>query len=130
MKAIITVLGTDRPGIIAEVSAKLYEHNINILDISQTILQNYFTMVMLVDLTGMKASYKEMTDVLNRTAETTGVNFVGGYSALVQKGATKADLRLINSIPEALAETTRVCSSVNIGSTRAGINMDAVKLMG
>ena len=68
MKAIITVLGTDRPGIIAEVSAKLYEHNINILDISQTILQNYFTMVMLVDLTGMKASYKEMTDVLNRTA--------------------------------------------------------------
>ena len=56
MKAIITVLGTDRPGIIAEVSAKLYEHNINILDISQTILQNYFTMVMLVDMTGMKAS--------------------------------------------------------------------------
>ena len=73
MKAIITVLGTDRPGIIAEVSAKLYEHNINILDISQTILQNYFTMVMLVDLTGMKASYKEMTDVLNRTAEAIGV---------------------------------------------------------
>ena len=72
----------------------------------------------------------DIARALDRAAETTGVNFVGGYSALVQKGATKADLRLINSIPEALAETTRVCSSVNIGSTRAGINMDAVKLMG
>ena len=72
----------------------------------------------------------DVARALDRAAETTGVNFVGGYSALVQKGATKADLRLINSIPEALAETTRVCSSVNIGSTRAGINMDAVKLMG
>ena len=73
MKAIITVLGTDRPGIIAEVSAKLYEHNINILDISQTILQNYFTMVMLVDLNGMSASYKDMTDTLNQLAEAVGV---------------------------------------------------------
>ena len=73
MRAIITVLGSDRPGIIAKVSAKLYEHNINILDISQTILQNYFTMVMLVDLNGMSASYKDMTDTLNQLAEAVGV---------------------------------------------------------
>ena len=67
---------------------------------------------------------------LDRAAETTGVNFIGGYSALVQKGATKNDLRLIRSIPEALSRTKLVCSSVNVGTTRAGINMDAVRLMG
>ena len=73
MKAIVTVIGKDQVGITAAVCSLLAQHNINILDISQTILQNYFTMVMLVDLTGMKASYKEMTDVLNRTAEAIGV---------------------------------------------------------
>ena len=67
---------------------------------------------------------------LDRAAETTGVNFIGGYSALVQKGATKNDLKLIRSIPEALSRTKLVCSSVNVGTTRAGINMDAVRLMG
>lgn len=67
---------------------------------------------------------------LDRAADTTGVNFIGGYSALVQKGATEADLRLIRSIPEALARTEKVCSSVNVASTKAGINMDAVRLMG
>ena len=73
MRAIVTVLGKDRVGITANVCALLAKYDINILDISQTILQEYFTMVMLVDLTGMKASYKEMTDVLNRTAEAIGV---------------------------------------------------------
>ena len=67
---------------------------------------------------------------LDRAARTCGVNFIGGYSALVQKGMTKADEKLIRSIPEALARTELVCSSVNVGSTRAGINMDAVALMG
>ena len=67
---------------------------------------------------------------LDRAAQTTGVNFLGGYSALVQKGMTAADEKLIRSIPEALARTELVCSSVNVGSTRAGINMDAVALMG
>ena len=73
MKAIITVLGADRPGIIAEISAKLFEHNINILDINQTILQGFFTMVMLVDLSGMAVSYKEMNDILSGLAERAGV---------------------------------------------------------
>ncbi|HIZ80421.1 MAG TPA: PFL family protein [Candidatus Lachnoclostridium stercorigallinarum] len=67
---------------------------------------------------------------LDRAAKEVGVNFLGGYSALVSKGMTKADENLIRSIPEALACTERVCSSVNVGSTKTGINMDAVRLMG
>ncbi len=67
---------------------------------------------------------------LDRAADTLGVNFIGGYSALVQKGFSAGDYALIESIPEALATTNHVCSSVNIGSTKAGINMDAVKMMG
>ena len=67
---------------------------------------------------------------LDAAAKATGVDFIGGYSALVHKGMTEADRRLIESIPEALSETDFLCSSVNVGSTRAGINMDAVRLMG
>ena len=67
---------------------------------------------------------------LDRVAKDIGVNFIGGYSALVQKGFSAGDLELIKSIPRALDETDYVCSSINIGSTKAGINMDAVKLMG
>ena len=67
---------------------------------------------------------------LERAAGTLGINFIGGYSALVQKGFAAGDKALIESIPEALAVTEHVCSSVNIGSTKAGINMDAVALMG
>ena len=67
---------------------------------------------------------------LDRAAKHVGVNFIGGYSALVEKGATAADLRLIESIPEALAITDIVCASVNVASSRAGINMDAVALLG
>ena len=67
---------------------------------------------------------------LDRAAKEVGVNFIGGYSALVSKGMTTAERNLILSIPQALAETDRVCSSVNVGSTKTGIDMDAVKLMG
>ena len=67
---------------------------------------------------------------LDAAAKTTGVNFIGGYSALVNKGMTHADELLIRSIPRALAETENVCSSINLGATRTGINMDGVKLMG
>lgn len=67
---------------------------------------------------------------LDKIASEVGVNFIGGYSALVSKGMTKADENLIKSIPMALACTERVCSSVNVGSTKTGINMDAVKMMG
>ena len=71
-----------------------------------------------------------LAKTLDKAAKEVGVNFTGGYSALVSKGMTKADELLIRSIPQALAETERVCSSVNLGSTKTGINMDAVKLMG
>ena len=67
---------------------------------------------------------------LDRAAKEVGVNFIGGYSALVSKGMTRADRNLIESIPQALAQTERVCSSVNVGSTKTGLNMDAVNLMG
>lgn len=71
-----------------------------------------------------------LAHTLDEAAKAVGVNLIGGYSALVSKGMTKADELLIRSIPQALAETERVCSSVNLGSTKTGINMDAVRLMG
>ena len=72
----------------------------------------------------------KIAKTLDAAAKTTGVNFIGGYSALVHKSYTKGDKMLIESIPEALAQTERVCSSVNVATTRAGINMDAVRQMG
>ena len=75
-------------------------------------------------------SYVPYAKALDRAAKEIGVNFLGGFSALVQKGMTEADRVLIASIPEALSETELVCSSVSVGSTRAGINMDAVREMG
>ena len=75
-------------------------------------------------------SYVPFAETLDRAAKEVGVNFIGGFSALVQKGCTVGDRKLIESIPEALARTDRVCASVNVGSTKAGINMNAVKLMG
>ncbi len=74
--------------------------------------------------------YVPLAKTLDKAAKAVGVNFIGGFSALAHKGFTKSDLRLINSIPRALTETELVCSSVNVASTRAGINMDAVALMG
>jgi uncharacterized protein len=75
-------------------------------------------------------SYVPVAEALERAAIELGINFIGGFSALVEKRATEGDTLLINSIPEALARTERVCSSVNIGTTKVGINMDAVRLMG
>ena len=74
--------------------------------------------------------YVTIARTLDRAAEKVGVNFIGGYSALVSKGMTPSEENLIRSIPQALAETERICSSVNVGSTKTGINMDAVRLCG
>lgn len=74
--------------------------------------------------------FVSVAKTLDRAAKAVGVNFIGGYSALVSKGMTEGDRNLICSIPKALAGTERVCSSVNVGSTKTGIDMDAVKLMG
>ena len=77
-----------------------------------------------------KEDFVSIAKTLDRAAKTVGVNFIGGYSALVSKGMTAADRLLIESIPMALSSTELVCSSVNLGSTRTGINMDGVRLMG
>lgn len=74
--------------------------------------------------------YVTIARTLDRAAKEVGVNFIGGFSALVSKGMTRSDENLIRAIPEALASTERVCSSVNVGSTKCGIDMDAVRLMG
>lgn len=75
-------------------------------------------------------NYVKFAETMDRAAEEVGVDFIGGFSAMVHKGYTLGDRRLINSLPEALAGTKRVCSSVNVATTRAGINMDAVAEMG
>lgn len=79
---------------------------------------------------GLQGDPVDLAKALDRAAKEVGVNFIGGYSALVEKGGTTAEKRLIRSIPQALTETDVVCSSVNIGSSRAGINMNAVAEMG
>lgn len=77
-----------------------------------------------------ESDYVKFAQTLDKAAEDLGIDFIGGFSALVQKGYTKGDKILIKSIPKALASTNKVCASVNVGSTRCGINMDAVKEMG
>ncbi|MBQ7692296.1 MAG: PFL family protein [Oscillospiraceae bacterium] len=88
------------------------------------------TPISLVAASCRAEDYVPIARTLDRAAKTTGVNFIGGFSALCQKGFTESDLKLIRSLPEALSETELVCASVNVASTRAGINMDAVALMG
>lgn len=79
---------------------------------------------------GVEGNPADIAHALNKAANEVGVNFIGGYSALVEKGTTEADRRLIESIPEALSQSEVVCGSVNIASSRAGINMDAARHMG
>ncbi|MDE5965532.1 MAG: DUF711 family protein, partial [Lachnospiraceae bacterium] len=90
------------------------------------------TPIALVGASVCKSSddYVKLAHALDRAADTCGVNFIGGYSALVSKGMSASDELLIRSIPQALSETSYVCSSVNVGSTKTGINMDAVRLLG
>ena len=88
------------------------------------------TPISLVAAACKETDYTPIAVALDEAAKKCGVNFIGGFSALVHKGMTKADENLINSIPSALASTERVCSSVSVASTKAGINMDAVALMG
>ena len=88
------------------------------------------TPIALVAASCQTDSYVEIAKTLDRAAKDCGVNFIGGFSALVQKGCTESDWKLMRSIPEAMAATDMVCSSINVGSTKAGINMDAVAEMG
>jgi uncharacterized protein len=88
------------------------------------------TPIALVAESAAAEDYVAVARAMDRAATEVGVNFIGGFSALVHKGTTTGDRALLGSIPEALATTERVCASVNVGTTRAGINMDAVALMG
>ena len=88
------------------------------------------TPIALVAASCKEDDYTPIAVALDKAAKKCGVNFIGGFSALVHKGFTRGDINLIKSIPTALACTDRVCSSVNVASTKAGINMDAIKLMG
>ena len=88
------------------------------------------TPVALVAASCCSSDYTPIARAMDRAAETVGIDFIGGFSSLAQKGFTESDLRLVRSIPQSLTDTKLVCSSVNVGSTKAGINMDAVALMG
>lgn len=88
------------------------------------------TPISLIAASADATDYVKFAQTLDRAANTVGVNFIGGFSALVHKGYTKGDINLIESIPEALDITEKVCSSVNVATTKSGINMDAVKQMG
>ncbi len=122
-----------------KVYKKIYEKAKNLVKTGEAIEKKYKIPIvnkrisvtpisMLVAVSGGDPVKYALT--LDRVAKDIGVNFIGGFSALVQKGFSAGDRELIDAIPRALAETDFVCSSVNIGSTKAGINMDAVKLMG
>lgn len=129
---------------IAEVSRRIYDKIArraeNLVATGEAIADEYgvpvinkrvsVTPIALVAASCKTENYVGIAMAMDRAAEEVGINFIGGFSALVQKGMTDSDLKLINSIPEALACTERVCSSVNVASTKAGINMDAVGLLG
>jgi len=122
-----------------KVYAKIAEKAQNLVAVCEKIEKRYgipiinkriaVTPIAMIAASG-KASPVKFAESLEKAADEAGVNYIGGYSALVHKGFSAGDRELIESIPEALSATNKVCCSVNIGSTRAGINMDAVRLMG
>ncbi len=121
---------------------KIYGYTKNLVATGEEIAREYgipivnkrisVTPIALVGGSACKTTddFVELAKTLDKVAADVGVNFIGGYSALVSKGMTPAEELLIRSIPQALSQTTYVCSSVNVGSTKTGINMDAVRLMG
>ncbi|MBR1813770.1 MAG: PFL family protein [Lachnospiraceae bacterium] len=121
---------------------KIYGYTKNLVATGEEIAREYgipivnkrisVTPIALVGGSACKSTedFVELAKTLDKVAADVGVNFIGGYSALVSKGMTPAEELLIRSIPQALSQTTYVCSSVNVGSTKTGINMDAVRLMG
>lgn len=131
---------------LSEVNRKIYEKITrlakNLVSTGQEIENEYgipivnkrisVTPIAMVGASACKCpeDFVTLAKTLDRAAKEVGVNFIGGYSALVSKGMTPADERLIRSIPMALSQTERVCSSINVGSTKTGIDMDAVRLLG
>ena len=137
--SLIDCMDTDINRSCEKVYNKIYKYAKDLVKVGETISKKYgipiinkrvsvTPIAMLVGVSGGDPILYAKT--LDKVAHDIGIDFIGGYSALVQKGFAPGDLALINSIPQALAQTSRLCSSVNIGSTRAGINLDAVKIMG
>ncbi|MDD7306503.1 MAG: PFL family protein [Peptoniphilaceae bacterium] len=125
---------------LGKIYEKMMRETENFLDVTREVEKIYgvpivnnrisVTPIALVAAASELEDYTPYAQVLDRVAHQIGIDFIGGFSALVHKGSTEADLKLINSIPRALASTDYVCSSVNVGSTKAGINMEAIGLMG
>lgn len=137
--SLIDCMDTDINKSCEKVYNKIYSYAKDLVKTGETISKKYGIPIinkrvavtpisMLVGVSGGDPVLYAKT--LDKVANDIGIDFIGGYSALVQKGFAPGDLALINSIPKALECTSKLCSSVNIGSTRAGINLDAVKLMG
>ena len=137
--SLLDCMDTDINKSCEKVYNKIYNYAKELVKTGETISKKYgipiinkrvsvTPIAMLVGVSGGNPVLYAKT--LDKVAKDIGIDFIGGYTALVQKGFAPGDLELVNSIPEALATTSRLCSSVNIGSTRAGINLDAVKLMG
>ncbi len=137
--SLIDCMDTDINKSCEKVYNKIYNYAKDLVSVGNTISKKYGIPIinkrvavtpisMLVGVSG--GNPVEYAKTLDKVANDIGIDFIGGYSALVQKGFAPGERELIDSIPEALACTSKLCSSVNIGSTRAGINLDAVKIMG
>ena len=137
--SLIDCMDTDIKKSCEKVYNKIYNYAKDLVKVGNTISKKYGIPIinkrvavtpisMLVGVSG--GNPVEYAKTLDKVANDIGIDFIGGYSALVQKGFAPGEKELIDSIPEALACTSKLCSSVNIGSTRAGINLDAVKIMG
>ena len=140
--SLLDCIDSDLDKLNEKIYNKIYEAAKNLVETGEDIAREFWipivnkrisvTPIALIGGAACKNSsdFVTIAKTLDDVAKKVGVNFIGGYSALVSKGMTKADELLIRSIPEALANTERVCSSINLGSTKTGINMDAVRLMG
>lgn len=140
--SLLDCVGTDVDDTCTKIYNKITTYAKDLVSTGQEISRKYgipivnkrvsVTPIALVGGSVCKTSgdFVKIAKALDRAADTIGVNFIGGYSALVNKGMTPADELLIRSIPDALSTTGKVCSSINVGSTKTGIDMDAVKLLG
>lgn len=132
--------GSDADAIIKKIYSKIIKYGENLVPVAEEIERDYgipiinkrvsVTPLSFIAALKDEEEYIKCAHAMDRAAKEIGVDFIGGFSALVHKGFTKQDRLLINAIPAALSGTERVCSSVNVASTKAGINMDAVYLMG
>ncbi|MBQ4088142.1 MAG: PFL family protein [Clostridia bacterium] len=138
--SLLSCAGSDADEVCEKVYQKITKAAKDLVPVAEEISVRYgipiinkrisVTPASLVMRSDKPEDYVKLAKALDRAALDTGVNFIGGFSALVHKGMTKSEEAMISSIPEALAVTERVCSSVNVGTTKAGINMDAVAMMG